>query len=114
MKSLIFFNGPEAQDDVVVHECQGLASLPRSKDGTIVDLVLGFGKDFDSGESPVWVRSGVICDDGSLGLGAELGIVVEGYALGEKGGVERDGVVGVAVVGSAEGFEEEVAKDDLV
>ena len=108
--ALIFFDGSQSEDDKVMHESQSLASFPVAKNGPVVDFVLGFGEDFHCGVAPVGIGTAGVGDEGGLGLGGELGVVVEGYAVGEKVWVERDGSLGVSAVGSAEAIEKDVSK----
>ena len=112
--SLVFLYWAEDEDDEVVHQGQGLAGFPWPEDGAVIDFVLGLCKDLDSGVSPVGVRSGGVGDDGGLSFRAELGVLVERYALGEELRVERDGLGGCAAVGSTEGLEELKAEDYVV
>ena len=112
--TLIFFDGPQGEDDEVVHEGQSLASFPVAKNGPVVDFVLSFGEDFDCGVAPVGIGTAGVGDEGGLSLGGELGVVVEGYAVSEEVRVEGDGSFGVPAVSSAEAVEQDVSEYHVV
>jgi hypothetical protein len=85
-----------------------LTGFPGSKNGTLIDFVLGLGEDFDGGVAPVGVGTKGIGHDDGLGFGGKLGELVESDAFGEEGRIKRDGEVGIALVGSTVGFKQEL------
>lgn len=85
-----------------------MTGFPGSKNGTLINFVLGFGEDFDGGVAPVGIRTKGIGHDDRLGFGGKLGEFVEGDAFGEERRIKGDGKVGIAAIGSTVGFEEEL------
>lgn len=92
--ALVFLHGAEGEDDMVVHEGESLAGLPRLEEGGVVDLVLRLGEYADVGEAPIGVGPGVVGNDGGLGLGGKLSVFVDVDTLGEKDWVEGNAGMG--------------------
>lgn len=91
-----------------------MTGFPGSKDGTLIDFMLGFGEDFDGGVAPVGVGAKGIGHDDGLSFGGELGEFVKSDAFGEERRIEGDGEVGVALIGTTMGFKQELGEKVIV
>lgn len=109
-KALVLLDGAEEKDDGVMHQGQSLTSLPRAKDRTFVDLVLGLGKNVDNVVAPVGMGAIGVGHDDTLGFARKLSVFIKVNAFCKGFWIERDGGGWRATISSTQGFEEEGAE----
>lgn len=94
-QALVFFHRAEEENDGVVCQSQGLASLNAGEKGILIDLVLGFGEDAHHSVAPGGVGPIGVGGYGGFSLTGELVVLIVADAVSEKFRIEGKLRVGV-------------------
>lgn len=88
-----------------------MASFPGAEEAAFVDFVLGFGEDTNERVAPVGIAAIGVGGYDVFGFGGELVVFIDLDAIDEEVRVEGKNVRRVARIQTAEGGEQEIAKN---